>query len=292
MKRHPRSWTEAARALIVLSLALGWCAGLTAQPRGPRALDASGPIGTFIADGDERERYRPGDRQLAQWAFNAWQRAAGSALQLTPTPEASARVRLYWAGPQGGQYRRMRSLQVNGQLGAAVYIRPDTTSLGPDIHALATADPLFRDTVVFLTCVHELGHAFGLSTRRISATSCILPVRRQLRRVLQPLPSSAEVQSRHRAGIWHVGGRSRKDQNAVRGCALADRSSTENHQSLQLIGSRRYKVWRREGIRAESRRATLVVRCPRRLLEPARLSEAKNWRAVWDEFRNWLRTGA
>jgi hypothetical protein len=162
MERHGRSWNEAGRALIVLSLALAWRAGITAQPRGPRALDASGLIGTFIAGGDQRERYRPADRQLAQWALDAWQRAAGSALQLTPTPEASARVRLYWAGPQSGQYGEMRSLQVNGQVGAAVYIRPDTTSLGPDIHALASSDPLFRDTVVYLTCVHELGHAFGL----------------------------------------------------------------------------------------------------------------------------------
>jgi hypothetical protein len=151
------------RALIVLSLVLGWCAGLAAQPGGPRALDASGPIATFIADGDESARYRPGDRQLAQWAFNAWQRAAGPALRLTPAPEASARVRLYWAGPQSGQYGEMRALQVNGQVGAAVYIRPDTMSLGPDIHALATSDSLFRDTVVYMTCVHELGHAFGLA---------------------------------------------------------------------------------------------------------------------------------
>jgi hypothetical protein len=59
-------------------------------------------------------------------------------------------------------YGEMRALQVDGRAGPAVYIRPDTTSLGPDIHALATADPLFRDTVVYLTCVHELGHAFGL----------------------------------------------------------------------------------------------------------------------------------
>jgi hypothetical protein len=94
--------------------------------------------------------------------LDAWQRAAGSALQLTTTPEASARVRLYWAGPQTGQYGEMRVLQVNGQAGAAVYIRPDTESLGSDIHAMATADALFRDTVVYLTCVHELGHAFGL----------------------------------------------------------------------------------------------------------------------------------
>jgi hypothetical protein len=150
------------RALIVLALAVACCAGITAQRRDPRALDASGPIGTFIADGDVRERYKPGDRQLAQWALDAWQRAAGPRLRLTATPEASARIRLYWAGPQSGQYGEMRALQVDGRAGAAVYIRPDTRSLGPDIHALATSDPLFRDTVVYLTCVHELGHAFGL----------------------------------------------------------------------------------------------------------------------------------
>jgi len=150
------------RTLIVPALTLSWLAGLSAQPRGPRALDASTPVGTFVAAGDRREGYRPADRQLAEWALEAWRNVAGSSLRLTPAPEASARVRLYWAGPQSGQYGEMRALLVNGQAGAAVYIRPDTESLGPDIHALATTDPLFRDTVVYLTCVHELGHAFGL----------------------------------------------------------------------------------------------------------------------------------
>lgn len=150
------------RALIGVGLTLAWCAGLVAQPRRLRALDTSGPIGTFIADGDQRERYRPADRQLAQWALDAWQRAAGSVLRLTSAPEASARVRLYWAGPRSGQYGEMRPLQVDGRVGAAVFIRPDTASLGPDIDALAASDPLFRDTIVYLTCVHELGHAFGL----------------------------------------------------------------------------------------------------------------------------------
>jgi hypothetical protein len=151
-----------SRALIVLSLMLSWLAGAAAQRRGPRALDTSAPIGTFIAVGDPREGYRPADRELAQWALEAWQRAVGSVLRLTPAPEASARVRLYWAGPQSGQYGEMRALLVNGQAGAAVFIRPDTESLGPDINALAVPDPRFRDTVVYLTCVHELGHAFGL----------------------------------------------------------------------------------------------------------------------------------
>lgn len=162
MERPGRPRHVARRAVVVVSLALVCWAGITAQSRRPQALDGPGAIGTFIADGNQVERFRPADRQLAQWALEAWRRAAGSTLQLTSTPEATARVRVYWAGPQSGQYGEMRALQVNGQAGAAVYIRPDTASLGPDIHALATTDPLFRETVVYLTCVHELGHAFGL----------------------------------------------------------------------------------------------------------------------------------
>ena len=33
---------------------------------------------------------------------------------------------------------------------------------GPDIAPIAKKDPLFRETIVYLTCVHELGHAIGL----------------------------------------------------------------------------------------------------------------------------------
>ncbi len=153
-----RLYRTVLRALIALAVACACPIVIIGQRPGPRNLDTSGPIGTFISAGGDRS----GDRQLAEWAFDAWQRAVGPALRLTPMPEASARIRLYWAGPRSGQYGEMRSLRVNGELGAAVYIRPDTSSLGPDIHALATADPLFRDAVVYLTCVHELGHAFGL----------------------------------------------------------------------------------------------------------------------------------
>jgi predicted Zn-dependent protease len=52
--------------------------------------------------------------------------------------------------------------RVNGRVVADVFIRPDTDGLGPDIARAARLDPLFRDTIVYLTCVHELGHAFGL----------------------------------------------------------------------------------------------------------------------------------
>ena len=53
-------------------------------------------------------------------------------------------------------------MRVGSRRGAAVYIRPDTNGLGPDIAAAAKKDPLLRETIVYLTCVHEIGHALGL----------------------------------------------------------------------------------------------------------------------------------
>jgi hypothetical protein len=126
-------------------------------------LDATRPITYFIAEGSERTGFRRGDRQLAEWAFAAWQRSAAGGLRLEAAPESTALLRLYWAEPNDGQYGEMRPLTVGGQRGAAVFIRPDMESLGPDIAARARTDTLLRDAIVYLTCVHELGHAFGLS---------------------------------------------------------------------------------------------------------------------------------
>ena len=41
-------------------------------------------------------------------------------------------------------------------------IYPDTDAFGPEIAERARTDPLYRDTIVYLTCVHEIGHALGL----------------------------------------------------------------------------------------------------------------------------------
>jgi hypothetical protein len=76
--------------------------------------------------------------------------------------EEAALVRVYWVPAAGGQYGEMRALSVDGRRGAAVFIRPDTTALGPDIAQRAEGDALFRETIVYLTCLHELGHALGL----------------------------------------------------------------------------------------------------------------------------------
>ncbi|MEQ1868635.1 MAG: matrixin family metalloprotease [Vicinamibacterales bacterium] len=126
-------------------------------------LDASGRVTYFIADGEAGSGFRPADRQLAIWALEAWGRASGGRLHFEPSAEAQALVQVHWVGSAGGRYGEMRSIDVNGRRGAAVYIRPDTDGLGPDIGQRARQDPLWRDTIVYLTCVHELGHAVGLS---------------------------------------------------------------------------------------------------------------------------------
>jgi hypothetical protein len=146
--------------LIPLCLADGAWAQ-TLAPLGP--LDGDGVVSYFIAMPREDAQARPGDAELAAWAIESWERAAGGALRFVrATAEADALVRLYWVPAASGQYGEMRPLDVQGRRGAAVYIRPDTAALGPDIAARARLDALFRDTVVYLTCVHELGHALGL----------------------------------------------------------------------------------------------------------------------------------
>jgi hypothetical protein len=128
----------------------------------PRALDASTPITYFIGDGRREIGFQPSDRELALWALQAWQQSAGGAIRLEPAAEPDALVRVYWAGPNDGQYGEARSLEVRGRQGAAVFVRPDMDALGPEIALRARADSLLRETIVYLTCVHELGHAFGL----------------------------------------------------------------------------------------------------------------------------------
>jgi hypothetical protein len=150
-------------ALLVLSVAAAasWPAvAQTLAALGP--LDANGHVTYFIAPPIDTHN-RPGDDELAVWALESWQRATGGALTFVrATSEADALVRLYWAAAAGGQYGEMRPLDVDGRRGAAVYIRPDTGALGDEIARRAGLDALFRDTIVYLTCLHELGHALGL----------------------------------------------------------------------------------------------------------------------------------
>jgi hypothetical protein len=100
---------------------------------------------------------RAGDAQLARWAMAAWQKAADGGLELSPTPDpGKAHIRFYWSGARDGLYGEARPIFVNGVRGAEVYVQtPPDSSAG--------RDSLLRDTIVYLTCLHESGHALGLS---------------------------------------------------------------------------------------------------------------------------------
>jgi hypothetical protein len=138
-------------------------ASACAQQPPRHQLDASEPIGYFIGHGSTGSGWREGDHELARAALDAWAALADPPLRLVPAPEAEAVVRVYWVPAAGGLYGEMRARTVAGRPAADVFVLPDTDGLGADIAAVARSDSLFRDTIVYLTCVHELGHAFGLA---------------------------------------------------------------------------------------------------------------------------------
>jgi hypothetical protein len=95
------------------------------------------------------------DTDLARWAMQAWQEASGGRLHLSAAKdEAHARIRLTWASATQGLYGETRAIAVDGQRGSQIYV-----VINPE----GSSDPLLRDTIVYLTCLHESGHALGLS---------------------------------------------------------------------------------------------------------------------------------
>lgn len=159
------SGTRTERLPAVLALAV--IASAAEAQRPPLAeltpLDASHPITYFVAEGEPGSAYRAGDAELARWALEDWAGAANGTLRFEPAPEGEALIRIYFVPANAGQYGEVRAIEVDGRRGAAVFVRPDTRAFGPPIAADAASDPLLRDTIVYLTCLHELGHALGLS---------------------------------------------------------------------------------------------------------------------------------
>ena len=148
------------KVALFLALMAALPAAQTIAPLQP--LPGTNRVTYFIGAGEATSEFHPADVELAKWALAAWEKALDGTLHFEPATEDDALVRVYFVAPNFGQYGEMRPLLVRGRRGAAVYIRPDTNALGDDIAARAKTDSLFRETIVYLTCVHELGHALGL----------------------------------------------------------------------------------------------------------------------------------
>src|SRR5256885_1119121 len=104
---------------------------------------------------------QPGDADLARWALAAWEQASGGRVHFTETENrADALFRVLWADKNSGLYGEAVSIMVKGRQGAELHI------LLPEPNR---DDALLRDTVVYLTCLHESGHALGLPHTRAFA---------------------------------------------------------------------------------------------------------------------------
>jgi hypothetical protein len=98
-----------------------------------------------------------GDVELARWSLEAWEKASGGKLHFVEAGRDDALIRLVWALPSQGLYGETVPIKVKGAPGAQVNIR---------IEDEGTQDPLFHATIVYLTCLHESGHALGLDHTR------------------------------------------------------------------------------------------------------------------------------
>jgi hypothetical protein len=95
------------------------------------------------------------DAELARWAFEGWQRESGNKIVFTKSATREhARLTIHWANG-ASLYGETQPVTVGGKQGAEIYILPQT-------NATRVSDTLLRDTIVFLTFVHETGHALGL----------------------------------------------------------------------------------------------------------------------------------
>ena len=87
---------------------------------------------------------RATDPDLAQWALEAWQTASDGKLTFTKAAGSGrAEIRIHWVTTRDGLYGEA--------VGGDVYVRAEA------------GEGLLRETVVYLTCLHETGHALGLS---------------------------------------------------------------------------------------------------------------------------------
>jgi hypothetical protein len=130
-------------------------------------LDNRKAITFFIDDGQGVPGYRASDRELAKLALDAWSRESVGRLKFAEAKSVDeAIIRFRWISPNQGLYGETERVQVKGRAGAVVYVMPQVSVQGEPLAGRAAQDNLLRETIVYLTCVHELGHAVGLQHTR------------------------------------------------------------------------------------------------------------------------------
>lgn len=94
------------------------------------------------------------DVDLGRWALQAWESVSSGKLHFVETKNRNeALIQMVWASPAGGLYGETVPITVNGRRGSRIFIVNTTQNV---------KDALLRDTIVYLTCLHESGHALGL----------------------------------------------------------------------------------------------------------------------------------
>ncbi|HLQ79437.1 MAG TPA: matrixin family metalloprotease [Terriglobia bacterium] len=131
------------------------------------APQLTGPTSYFIEDGKGVPGFDSADHELAEMALAAWARESGGHLKFVAATNASdALLRVHWLSAADGLYGETQRTYVNGKPGAIVNVSPSVAGIGEPLSTLASRDRLLRDTIVYLTCVHEIGHAVGMQHTR------------------------------------------------------------------------------------------------------------------------------
>ena len=153
-----------ARISALIGVAFLWVVA-SAEERFKLQPDASGEIPFFIAAAEPSSGYKPGDEQLAVWALQEWERRVGDSLRFHQTnDEVSALLRVRWLPwAEDAALGRMEPSSVGNRVVAFLDIRPDEARFRPSVMRRVKADPLMRDVVLYYVCLHEIGHALGLS---------------------------------------------------------------------------------------------------------------------------------